>query len=115
GAFLSLIMGLIAAGQWDTILRSLNGVPFGQVDPVFGRDIGFYVFSLPFLRFAHSWLIGAWILVGTASIAVYAVVLVYELGINLERAAAQLRIGAKLHLAALGGGLMLLMAANHIL
>jgi len=34
--------------QWDLALRYLYQVPFGRTDPIFERDIGFYVFSLPF-------------------------------------------------------------------
>ena len=39
--------GLAAAGNWQTVLKFLSAVPFGQTDPLFGRDIAFYVFSLP--------------------------------------------------------------------
>ena len=46
------------AGSWDTILLYLNGVPFSPIasvtDPVFGRDIGFFLFDLPFLRFVQA-------------------------------------------------------------
>jgi uncharacterized protein len=46
------------AGSWDTILLYLNGVPFSPTasvtDPVFGRDIGFFLFDLPFLRFVQA-------------------------------------------------------------
>lgn len=39
---------LYFSGQWDTVLRFFWGETFGQVDPVFGRDLSFYVFRLPF-------------------------------------------------------------------
>ena len=46
------------AGSWDTILLYMNGVPFSPTasvtDPVFGRDIGFFLFDLPFLRFVQA-------------------------------------------------------------
>src|SRR5690606_36357951 len=41
-----------AAGNWLPMLRALNAVPFGVADPVFGRDVGFYVFTLPALDLA---------------------------------------------------------------
>lgn len=115
GSLLAVVMGLVASGQWDAILRFQNGVPFGTTDPVFHQDVGAYVFILPLLRFLHSWLLGALIVIGTASAAIYVVVLVYELGISLDRAATQLRLGARLHLSLLGAALMLLMGANHLL
>lgn len=38
------------ATSWPTVLSYLNRTPFGQTDPTFGHDIGFYIFELPFLR-----------------------------------------------------------------
>ena len=66
----SLIFGLAAQGNWQVVLRFLHGQPFGIDDPVFHREIGFYVFSLPFLRLVRGWLMGALIvtLVGTTGI-----------------------------------------------
>jgi len=34
--------------HWDKVLRFLYQVPFNSPDPILGKDIGFYVFSLPF-------------------------------------------------------------------
>lgn len=51
---LSLVSALGATGYWGIFLRFLNAVPFGETDPIFGRDIGFYVFSLPFLTFLRE-------------------------------------------------------------
>lgn len=36
--------------RWDESLRFISGVEFGEVDPLFGNDIGFYMFDLPFLN-----------------------------------------------------------------
>ncbi|MDP3964630.1 MAG: UPF0182 family protein, partial [bacterium] len=46
---ISVILGFTAAAQWETVLTFLNAVPFGTEDPQFGRDIGYYVFTLPFI------------------------------------------------------------------
>ncbi|MBW1976605.1 MAG: UPF0182 family protein [Deltaproteobacteria bacterium] len=45
------------ASQWDMVLRYLNQQAFGVKDPVFGKDIGFYVFSLPLYLFIERGLI----------------------------------------------------------
>jgi uncharacterized membrane protein (UPF0182 family) len=45
---LSLMFALSVSGQWDTFLRFRYGGPFGIADPLFGIDLGFYVFRLPF-------------------------------------------------------------------
>ncbi|MEK7221069.1 MAG: UPF0182 family protein, partial [candidate division NC10 bacterium] len=48
---LALLAGWGAAGKWDLFLRALNPIPFGTPDPLFGQDIGFYVFWLPLLKY----------------------------------------------------------------
>jgi len=57
---ISILVGLICAfsaqGEWQTVQLWLNAQPFGQVDPQFGHDVGFYVFTLPFLQLVLGWL-----------------------------------------------------------
>lgn len=53
---LSFFAALRGAAQGENVLRFLNGTPFGLKDPLFQRDIGFYVFQLPFLHYIYSWL-----------------------------------------------------------
>src|SRR5665213_602891 len=47
-AFVSLLFALGVSSQWDTFLRFRYGGHFGLIDPLFRRDVGFYIFSLPF-------------------------------------------------------------------
>jgi hypothetical protein len=55
-----ILMGFFAAPQaashWQSLLLFFNSVPFGLEDPLFGRDIGFYVFQLPALTALYHWL-----------------------------------------------------------
>ncbi|MEO7502422.1 MAG: UPF0182 family protein [Gemmatimonadaceae bacterium] len=44
---LAFLFALGAAGSWMDLLKFINRTAFGATDPVFGRDIGFYVFVLP--------------------------------------------------------------------
>lgn len=44
---LALLFALGAAGSWMDLLRFMNRSPFGVADPVFGRDVGWFVFVLP--------------------------------------------------------------------
>lgn len=44
---LGLLTATIELANWDVALRFLYQVPYGVSDPVFGKDIGFYLFSLP--------------------------------------------------------------------
>lgn len=46
---LGLLFGLGATASWDTVLQWMHRTPFGVTDPVFGRDVGYYVFTLPLI------------------------------------------------------------------
>jgi len=61
-AFLSLFMGALGASAWITLLKFNNPTSFAHTDPIFGNDIGFYVFTLPLYTFLYSWAIAAVIL-----------------------------------------------------
>lgn len=54
---LGLMFGAGLGSQWRTILMFINREPFGEVDPEFGLDIGFFVFTLPMLSLLLSFLI----------------------------------------------------------
>ncbi|MFS3128523.1 UPF0182 family protein [Nocardioides sp. Bht2] len=43
--------GTTASGRWREYLLWRNGASFDKKDPYFDRDIGFYVFDLPWLHF----------------------------------------------------------------
>src|SRR6476661_4848759 len=62
-AIVSLVFALVVAAQWRTILQFVYRTPFGAVDPVFGRDVGYYVFILPVLELATGAVL--WLLVLT--------------------------------------------------
>ncbi len=48
GFVFSAIVGLIAAEWWTSLLAFLGATQAGVVDPVFGRDVSFYLLALPF-------------------------------------------------------------------
>mgnify|MGYP003345297932 CR=1 FL=1 len=56
---LSLIVGSQALGQWQAWLLYRNASSFPTSDPQFHRNVGYYVFTLPWLRFVQSWLFSA--------------------------------------------------------
>ncbi len=49
--FIAVIAGLIASSRWIYLMHLLYATPFGRTDPIFKHDVGFYIFTLPFLRF----------------------------------------------------------------
>lgn len=53
-----LLGGLAAGSTWEVLLQATNATPFGAVDPIFGRDIGYYVFTLPGIAAGLGYLTG---------------------------------------------------------
>ncbi len=51
---LSVLFALSVSSQWDTFLRFRFGGSFGVADPLFGVDLGFYVFRLPFYELVQG-------------------------------------------------------------
>ncbi|MBK8058171.1 MAG: UPF0182 family protein [Gemmatimonadetes bacterium] len=47
-----IVFGLGVSATWQVLLQWLHPTPFDVADPVFSRDIGYYVFSLPALSVA---------------------------------------------------------------
>jgi uncharacterized membrane protein (UPF0182 family) len=70
-AIIAAAQGLQAAGQWQTYLLFTHQVPFGQTDPLFGEDLGLYVFTLPFLVTIKRWLFTAVVLAAAVSAVLY--------------------------------------------
>jgi uncharacterized protein len=54
---LGLLTASIELSNWEVALRFLHQVPYGESDPVFGKDIGFYLFSLPAYVAIKNWLL----------------------------------------------------------
>lgn len=54
---LGIPAGLRLAEGWQTVLTWLNATPFEKTDPIFGWDISFFVFTLPFLELVVSFLL----------------------------------------------------------
>ena len=46
---LAFLTAISASASWMTVLKGLNGVPLRARDPLFGRDISFYLFRLPLI------------------------------------------------------------------
>lgn len=49
-----LFAGLVAQGRWQVFQLWLHRTPFGTADSHFGRDIGFFTFTYPWLRYLQS-------------------------------------------------------------
>lgn len=47
----AVMAGLVASGKWREWQQFQHMVSFGQTEPIFGKDAGFYVFKLPFISY----------------------------------------------------------------
>lgn len=90
---LAIIFGSVAAGQWELILQYLNAKPFGETDPQFGQDLGFYVFELEALQFMKGWATGLAIMTMLTTAATYGVRLM------MHRGNARSTLGVRIHIA----------------
>ena len=59
GAFFAFFMGTGASSAWEELLLYFNQQPFGMTDPIFGRDVSFFLFTLPIWQFVRGWLMTA--------------------------------------------------------
>jgi uncharacterized protein len=66
---LSFLTAISLSAWWLTLLKGMNGVALGARDPLFDRDISFYLFQLPVISGVLSTLITLTVLslVGTAA------------------------------------------------
>jgi len=58
GTLLSLFFSFAFFMRWDSYFRFHWNETFGQLDPIFNNDIGFYLFRLPFIETVQNSLIG---------------------------------------------------------
>ncbi|HUL03434.1 MAG TPA: UPF0182 family protein [Gemmatimonadales bacterium] len=103
---LALLFALAAAGGWLDVLRFLHRTPFGVSDPVFGRDVGYYVFTLPIAAGAIA------LLTTLTTVALLATIVLYLLRRDLVVLGRRVTVepSARSHLAALIALLFLLAA-----
>lgn len=106
---LAITFGTMLASEWEVLLRFVNDVDFTRLspdtsqiiqatEPVFNKNIGFYVFDLPMFMLIQKWLQGAMIATLIASAAVYFV--------NISLRGADLSVGLTSRILGLASVLM---------
>ncbi len=112
----ALIVAFLVAGNasthWSSYLLFTHAGTFGQADPVFNQDVGFYVFRLPFLTYLQGWLLFT---LGATAIGT-AVVYLVQSGTDLAQGQAlNLPLHAQRHLLMLGAAFAAVFAWGHYL
>jgi uncharacterized membrane protein (UPF0182 family) len=106
---LAFLTGISLSAWWLTLLKGIHGVPLGARDPLFNRDISFYLFRLPVISGVLSTLITLTFLSLLATIAMYW--LRNDITLPPRRASAKPR--AARHIGALLAFWLVLLAARH--
>ncbi|MGO4340563.1 UPF0182 family membrane protein [Pedococcus sp. 2YAF34] len=108
-AVLGLLAGTGAAGQWQTFLLWRNGGEFGTTDPQFHRDLSFFVFELPWIRFILGFFTMALVMALLAAAFTH---YVYG-GLQIQARAERTTRAARTHLAVLVAVLVLVRGATY--
>ncbi len=106
-----LFAGSSAVGQWRHFLLWRHGVPFGSKDHFFHKDIGFYVFDLPWLHYLVNFVMAATVVALLAAAAVH---YLYG-GVRLQTSHDRLSGAAQGQLSLLLGVFVLAKAADYYL
>jgi uncharacterized protein len=106
---LSLSFGAIISAHWAKFLQYFHPTAFNHTEPLFNRDISFYVFSLPVWQLLEFWLVGLFLY------GLIAVALIYLLsGDSLsEGNFPGFSLVQQRHLNGLGGAFMLSVALSY--
>jgi uncharacterized protein len=70
-AGIAVFVALAFSSQWDTWLRFRYGSAFGQADPLFGVDVGFYVFHLPFYEMLQTGVMLLTVVALSSTVSIY--------------------------------------------
>ena len=105
----SRVAGSSGSGQWRQFLLWRNREPFGTDDPYFGRDVGFYVFELPWLHY----LVDFGMAITVLSLIAAAITHYLFGGIRLQARRDKLSGAAQVHLSVLMGVFVLLKALDY--
>ncbi len=108
---LSLIVGSQAIGQWQNWILYRNDTAFPTSDPQFHRNVGFYVFKLPFEQFLVHWALVALIVVLLATLVSHYL----SGGIRLQGQRPRVRPAVKAHLSVILGLIALVKAVGYYL
>ncbi len=103
---LGVLSGLVAQSNWVTVQLFLHGGSFGETDPEFNLDVGFYAFDLPFYRMILNWLFVAIVIAFFANLVTHYVFG----GLRLSGREGTLTNAARIQLAVIAGTFVLLKA-----
>jgi uncharacterized membrane protein (UPF0182 family) len=128
---LSFFVGLASSQKWFVALQYLNQETFSLQDPIFLKDVAFYVFSLPFIHAVRSFLMACVVITIIMVLLDYMQSFIIRMfkqaqvstpvgegpiyDVSFQSAIAGMKRNALAHVAVLGSFFFILLAANHYL
>ena len=107
---IGLLVGSTAQNDWSLVQLFLHGTSFGQQDPIFHIEVGFFVFQLPF----YEWVLN-WLLLATVLSFIGALIAHYIFGsIRLTGKKGQLASAARIQLSIIAGIFVLFKAMSFL-
>jgi uncharacterized membrane protein (UPF0182 family) len=106
---IALLAGWLGTDRWELVLKALNPTPFGIRDPLFGQDVGFYVFRLPLWNSLYGWLMGSLVV----SVLAVTAVCFCTRGIQISPTGISISRRPRAHLLVLAALLLFLKAAGY--
>lgn len=94
------------ASRWTMFALAAHRAPFGQVDPVYHRDLSFFVFRLPVLHVVFGWLLSSLVWAAVIAVGMH----IMSGGIDLRSRHRSISRAAVGHLSVLAGLLCVLKA-----
>ncbi|MDY5786355.1 MAG: UPF0182 family protein [Corynebacterium sp.] len=110
---IALFTGFAGERMWRTYLLWFNGQEFGVQDPEFGRDLGFYAFTLPALNALVSMLSMLLIVAFLVGLVTHYLLGGIRVGNNLNGVKGNITRAARIQLAVTAGLWMLLKAFGY--
>lgn len=108
-AGLAVILGLTVATWRDEVFLFLNSQEFGETEPIFNLDLGFYIFELPIYETAVDWLFNLLVL----ATVVVAIAQYLNGGIRFDGRSLSTSRGAKIHLSVMFAVIALVRAVSY--
>jgi uncharacterized membrane protein (UPF0182 family) len=109
----SIVVALLAAsgaiGQWRNFLLFTHGGSFPTSDPQFHKNVGFFVFKLPFISFLVSWSFVALVVIAIFTIAAHYL----NGGIRVQQGSPSVAPQVKVHVSVLLAAMALVKAVGY--
>ncbi len=106
--FFALLTASNFSANWNTFLLASHAQTFGVKDPLFGKDLGFFVFTQPWYRAISGALLGFLLTTTFLTIGIY-------VGLQVLAAIARIELGrpqTRMHISLLVGALLVVIGIN---